>query len=167
MKHCLGTGERKKYVRTLEGVLAGHPFFSGMDPRYLQLAVGCAAIVRFKAGELIVREGNRADHFYLIRAGRIALETSVPGHGSLTVQTLGDGEILGWSWLVPPYNWRFDVRAGEMTRAIVFDGKCLREKCEEDHDLGYELQKRVIAGLGEYLDATRFRLLDIYADAIE
>ncbi|KZS58762.1 Crp/Fnr family transcriptional regulator [Mycobacterium kansasii] len=154
-------------MRTLEGVLAGHRFFSGMDPRYLQLAVGCAANVRFNAGELICREGEHADHFYLIRVGKIALETSSPGHGSLVVQTLGDGDILGWSWLVPPYHWRFDARAAEMTRAIVFDGKCLRQKCEEDHELGYELQKRVIAVLGEYLDATRFRLLDIYRDAID
>jgi len=154
-------------MRTLEGVLAGHPFFFGIDPRYLELAVGCAANVRFTAGELIFRQGSPADHFYLIRAGRIALETPVPGRGSVTVQTLGDGEILGWSWLVPPYNSRFDARAAETTRAIVFDGKCLRGKCEEDHELGYELQKRVIAVLGEHLDATRFRLLDIYADAIE
>ena len=138
-----------------------------MDPRYLRLAVGCAANVRFNAGELIFREGRPADHFYLVRAGRIALETYALGRGSLTVQTLGDGDILGWSWLVPPYNSRFDARAAEVTRAIGFDGKCLREKCEEDHELGYELQKRVIAVLGEYLDATRFRLLDLYADVIE
>jgi CRP/FNR family transcriptional regulator, cyclic AMP receptor protein len=154
-------------VRTLEGVLAGHPFFREIDPRYLQLAVGCAANVRFNPGELIFREGHPAEHFYLIRAGKIALETPVPGRGSVMVQTLGAGDILGWSWLVPPYNWRFDGRAAEMTRAVVFDGKCLREKCEQDHQLGYELQKRVIAVLGEHLDATRFRLLDIYADAIQ
>jgi CRP-like cAMP-binding protein len=154
-------------VRTLEGVLAGHPFFGGMNPRYLPLVLGCAANVRFTSGELIFREGQPADHFYLIRAGKIALETHAPGRGSLTVQTLGDGDILGWSWLVPPYNSRFDARAAEVTRAIAFDGKCLRDKCEEDHELGYALQKRVIGVLGEYLDATRFRLLDIYADAIE
>jgi CRP/FNR family cyclic AMP-dependent transcriptional regulator len=154
-------------VRTLEGVLAKHPFFSGLDERYLQLAVGCAANVRFNTGELIFHEGRGADHFYLIRAGRVALEIPVPGRGNLTIETLGDGEILGWSWLVPPYTWRFDARAAEMTRAIVFDGKCLRDKCEQDHELGYELLKRVIAVLGEGLDATRFRLLDVYADAIE
>jgi CRP/FNR family cyclic AMP-dependent transcriptional regulator len=154
-------------MRTLEGVLAGHPFFSGMDPRYLELAVGCAANVRFNAGELIFRQGHEAEHFYLIRAGKVALEIPALGRGGLTIQTLGAGEVLGWSWLVPPYNWRFDGRAAETTRAIVFDGKCLREKCEEDHELGYELQKRVIAILGEHLDATRFRLLDVYSDAIE
>ena len=154
-------------MRTLEGVLAGHPFFSRMDPRYLELAVGCAANVRFNAGELIFRQGHEAEHFYLIRAGRVALEIHVPGRGGLTIQTLGAGEVLGWSWLVPPYNWRFDGRAAEVTRAIVFDGKCLRGKCDEDHELGYELQKRVISILGEHLDATRFRLLDVYRDAIE
>ena len=154
-------------MRTLEGVLAGHPFFSGMDPRYLQLAVGCAANVRFNAGELIFQQGYDAEHFYLIRAGKVALEIHVPGRGGLTIQTLGAGDVLGWSWLVPPYNWRFDGRAAEVTRAIVFDGKCLRGKCEEDHELGYELQKRVISILGEHLDATRFRLLDVYRDAIE
>ncbi len=154
-------------MRTLEGVLAAHPFFSGMDRRYLALVVGCASNVRFSAGELIFREGREAEHFYLIRAGKVALEIPVLGRGSLTIQTLGAGQVLGWSWLVPPYNWRFDGRAAEMTRAIVFDGTCLREKCEEDHELGYELQKRVIAILGEHLDATRFRLLDVYSDAIE
>ena len=138
-----------------------------MDPRYLELAVGCASNMRFDAGELICREGHPADHFHLIRAGRIALEIAVLGRGGLTIQTLGAGDILGWSWLVPPYTWRFDVRAAETTRAIVFDGKCLREKCEQDHELGYELQKRVIAVLGQHLDATRFRLLDLYGDALD
>ncbi len=153
-------------MRTLEGVLHEHPFFSEMDPRHVELIVGCAANLRFDAGELIFREGSEANNFYLIRAGKVALEISVPGRGGLTIQTLSDGEILGWSWLVPPYTWRFDGRAAERTRAIVFDGKCLREKCEEDHELGFELQKRVIAVLGAGLDATRFRLLDIYGDAI-
>ncbi|HYB35203.1 MAG TPA: cyclic nucleotide-binding domain-containing protein [Mycobacterium sp.] len=152
-------------MTTLEGVLAEHPFFSGLDPRYLELAAGCASNMRFDAGQLILREGEEAEHFYLIREGKVALEVSAPGRGSLTIQTLGGGDVLGWSWLVPPYNWHFDARAVEMTRAIIFDGKCLREKCEADHDLGYALLKRVASGLGQRLDATRFRLLDIYSTA--
>jgi CRP-like cAMP-binding protein len=154
-------------VKTLEGVLARHPFFGGLDPRYLEFVVGCGLNVRFNAGELIFSEGREANRFYLIRAGKVALEVSIPGRGSLTIQTLGEGDVLGWSWLVPPYNWRFDGRATETTLAIVLDGKCLRDKCEEDHELGYELLKRVVAVVGEALDATRLRLLDIYADAIE
>jgi CRP/FNR family cyclic AMP-dependent transcriptional regulator len=152
-------------MRTLEGVLGKHPFFSGLDPRYLELAVGCAANVRFNAGEFIFREGEEANHFYLIREGKISLEVSVPGRGPLTIQTLRGGDILGWSWLVPPYHWRFDACAAEMTRAIVLDGKCLRDKCEADHQLGYELLKRVTSVLGRGLDATRVRLLDIYGVA--
>jgi CRP-like cAMP-binding protein len=149
-------------METLEGILAEHPFFKGLDPRYLQLAVGCASNARFEAGELVFREGEEANHFFLIRQGKVALEVFAPSRGSLTIQTLEDGEILGWSWLIPPYHWRFDARAVEMTRTIVLDGRCLRAKCEEDHDLGYELLKRFAAILGQRLDATRFQLLDIY-----
>ena len=149
-------------MKTLEGILSKHPFFDGLDRRYIELAVGCAANVRFNAGEVIFHEGEEANNFYLIREGKIALEVYVPGHGSLTVQTLHDGEILGWSWLIPPYHWRFDARAAEMTRAIAFDGKCLRDKCEVDHDMGYELLKRMASILGERLDSTRFQLRDIY-----
>ena len=149
-------------MKTLEGILSRHPFFDGLDPRYIELAVGCAANVRFNAGEVIFREGEEANNFYLIREGKIALEVFSPGHGSLTVQTLDDGEILGWSWLIPPYHWRFDARAAEVTRAIAFDGKCLRDKCEQDHDMGYELLKRIASILGERLDSTRFQLRGIY-----
>ncbi len=152
-------------MRNLEGILAKHPFFSGLDPRFLELAVGCAANVRFNAGDLVFREGDDADDFYLIREGKVALQIFAPGRGSLTVQTLGPSDILGWSWLVPPYHSRFDARAVEPTRAIGLDGKCLRRKCEENHELGYELLKRVTSILGESLDATRFQLLDIYSAA--
>lgn len=149
-------------METLENTLAEHPFFHGLEPRYLQLAVGCASNVRFDAGEFILREGEEANHFYLIRHGKVALEVFAPNRGSLAIQTLEEGDILGWSWLIPPYQWRFDARAVELTRAIALDGKCLRAKCEEDHDLGYELLKRFTAILGQRLDATRFQLLDLY-----
>lgn len=149
-------------METLEQTLAEHPFFHGLEPRYLQLAVGCASNVRFDAGEFILREGEEANHFFLIRHGKVSLEVFAPNRGSLAIQTLEEGDILGWSWLIPPYQWRFDARAVELTRAIALDGKCLRAKCEEDHDLGYELLKRFTAILGRRLDATRFQLLDLY-----
>jgi CRP-like cAMP-binding protein len=149
-------------METLENTLAAHPFFHGLEPRYLQLAAGCASNVRFDAGEFILREGEEANHFFLIRHGKVALEVFAPNRGSIAIQTLEEGDILGWSWLIPPYQWRFDARAVELTRAIALDGKCLRAKCEEDHDLGYELLKRFAAILGQRLDATRFQLLDLY-----
>lgn len=139
-----------------------HPFFKGLEPRYLQLIVGCAANVRFDAGQFIFREGEEANQFYIIRHGHVALEISTPERGSLVVQTIGEGEVLGWSWLVPPYRWHFDARAVELTRAIALDGKCVRTKCEEDHDLGYELMKRFAQIVMQRLQATRLQLLDVY-----
>ncbi len=149
-------------MRTLESLLAEHPFFKGLDPRYLELLAGCASNVRFNAGEFIFREGGEANQFYLIRHGKVALEVFVPERGPVTIQTIDAGDVLGWSWLFPPYRWHFDARAVELTRAIAFDGQCLRTKCDEDHDLGYELMKRFARIITERLQATRLQLLDVY-----
>jgi len=149
-------------METLERILAEHPFFAGLDARHIQLIVGCATNVRFDAGQFIFREGEEANEFYVIRHGKVALEVFVPGRGPVTIQTLGEGEILGWSWLIPPYHWHFNARAIELTRAIALDGKCLRAKCEDDHDLGYELLKRFAHIVEQRLQATRLQLLDVY-----
>ena len=146
-------------METLRGILVGHPFLSGLEDRHLDLLVGCASNVRFDAGQFILREGEEANQFYLIRHGKVALEVSAPGHGPIIILTLGEGEVLGWSWLVPPYRWKFDARAVELTRAIVLDGKCLRTKSEQDHDLGYELLKRFAHIIEKRLAATILQLL--------
>ncbi|HUI43971.1 MAG TPA: cyclic nucleotide-binding domain-containing protein [Terriglobia bacterium] len=149
-------------MENLERILVEHPFFQGMKREHLDLVVGCAANVRFDAGQFILREGEEANEFYLIRHGQVALEVFAPERGSITIQTLGEGEILGWSWLVPPYRWKFDARAVELTRAIALDGKCLREKSENDCALGYELLKRFSQVMVEHLQAARFQLLNVY-----
>lgn len=149
-------------METLERILAEHPFFNGLKTHYLQLIVGCASNVRFNAGEFIFHEGGEANEFYLIRHGKVALEIFVPDRGPLTIQTMGEGEILGFSWLIPPHRWRFDARALELTRAIALDGKCLRTKCEEDQGLGYQLMKRFAHIVEQRLQATRLQLLDLY-----
>jgi len=150
-------------VESLEAIIADHSFFSDLEPRYVQSLTGCAANVRFDAGTYLFREGEPADRFYLIRQGKAAIEISAPPRKPIIVQTLGAGEILGWSWLVPPYQWRFHARAVEPVRAITLDGKCLRARCEENHDLGYELLKRFAQVMTQRLEATRFQLLDVYA----
>jgi CRP-like cAMP-binding protein len=147
---------------TLVRILEEHPFFDGLDPAYLETIAGCATNARFEAGEFIFREGEAADKVFLIRQGNVALEVFTPNRGAIVIQTLDPGEILGWSWLIPPYQWRFDARATDLTRAIVIDGRCLRPKCEENHDLGYELLKRFSVMVGQRLDATRLQLIDIY-----
>src|SRR5258708_37859914 len=103
-------------METLERILAEHPFFQGLEADYLQLMVSCASNVRFAAGELIFREGEEANKFYLLREGRIVLDVAAPRHATITIQTLGAGEVLGWPRLIPPYRWRFDARATEPTR---------------------------------------------------
>lgn len=149
-------------MQTLEAILAEHPFFKGLEPRYMQIITGCASNVRFDTGAYIFREGEEATQFYLLRQGKVALETVAAQHGSITIETIEAGEVLGWSWLFAPYRWHFSARVVQQTRAIALDGVCLRAKGEADHDLGYELVKRVSHIMLERLQATRLQLLDMY-----
>ena len=100
-----------------------------------------------------------------MRHGRVVLETFVPGRGALTIETLEEGDLLGWSWLFPPYRWHFDARALDLVRAVAFDGACLRGKIDDDHALGYELLDRFSPVMLERLQATRLQLLDVYGSA--
>lgn len=149
-------------MRSLESLLVQHPFFKDLAPQYLHLVLGCAGNVRFKAGEFVFREGGEANRFYLIRHGQVALQVFSPQRGPLTVETVEAGEVLGWSWLFPPYRWHFDAQALVLTRATAFDGQCLRTKCEQDHDLGYDLMQRFAQVMSQRLQATRLQLLDVY-----
>jgi CRP-like cAMP-binding protein len=148
--------------QTLERVLLEHPLLKGCQPKYIQLLVGCASNVRFNAGETILQQGQEANLLYLIRQGKVALEIPNSARGPIIVQTLGEGDVLGWSWAITPYRWHFDARAVELTRAVALDGKCLRDKCELDHDLGYEVMRRVTHVMEHRLQATRLQLLDVY-----
>jgi len=149
-------------MQTLEPLLAQHPFFRDLDPAYRKFIVECAVNVRFQAGEYLCHEGEAANQFYLIRHGRVALQILVPGRGPHTFLTVEAGEVLGWSWLFPPYRWQFDAQAIELTRAIGFDGQCLRTKCEADHDLGYALMQSCARIMTQRLQAARLQLLDLY-----
>jgi CRP/FNR family cyclic AMP-dependent transcriptional regulator len=150
-------------METLERIIADHPFFAGLDDAFTRLMVGCASNVRFKAGDYVFREGDPANTFYMIREGEVAVEVFAPQHSPIIVSTLGVGEILGWSWLLPPFQWKFHAHVIKDTRAIALDGKCLRLKCEENHDLGYEVLKRFAQIMEQRLEATRLQLLDVYA----
>jgi CRP/FNR family transcriptional regulator, cyclic AMP receptor protein len=149
-------------METLEPLLRVHPFLEGMRQRDLEFLTGCAANVRFAAGEFLFKEGEPARAAYLVREGRIALEAHLPGRGTTLIGTIEGGEVFGWSWLYPPYRWLFDARAVEPVRAITLQGDCLRDKCEADHDLGYELLKRFLREVDRRLQRTHFQLLDVY-----
>jgi len=151
--------------QTLEPLLRGHRFFAGLEPAHLSLLAGCAANEVFPADSFLFREGEPAQTFYLIREGKVALEIAAPGRGALVVQTLGEGEVAGFSWLIEPHRWEFDGRAVDRVRAVRMDGSCLRGKCEDDPRLGYELMRRFAGLTTERLQATRLQLLDVYGHA--
>jgi CRP/FNR family transcriptional regulator, cyclic AMP receptor protein len=146
----------------LTDILNQHPFLHGMSDEHMQTLVGCAMNVRFPEGSSLIREGELANKFFLIRTGRVALEMDVSGKGPLRIQTTGPGEVLGWSWLISPYRWHFTGTAVMDTRAIALDAECLRNKCETDPDFGYDMLKRLALVMERRLEATRLQLLDMY-----
>ena len=137
-------------------------FWGGLNLHYFDLLKKCARFQRFEAGRSIFQEGGSADHFYLIQKGRVTLHAFVPGRGVVTVQTLGAGDALGWSWLFPPYQWHFSAHSSDSTETIIFDAKPLRDEAEENHDFGYELTKRVSKMLLQRLQGTRLLLVNFY-----
>jgi CRP/FNR family cyclic AMP-dependent transcriptional regulator len=149
-------------MRTIEQFLPDHPFFSGLDAGALAVLAGCARNVSFAPGEYLFRTGQPANQFFVVRRGRVALEVHSPATGTMVVDTADAGDVVGWSWLVPPYTWLFDARAAGATGAVSFDGSCLRDKCEQDPRLGYELMKLVTQVMLNRLTAARVRLLDVY-----
>ena len=148
--------------RALDTVLADVPLFAGLDEGALELLAGCASNVRFDPGKLLFEEGRPADEFYVVRHGSVAIESHAPARGAMTIETIGPGEVVGWSWLFPPYRWHFDARALTQVRATAFDGACLRGKCDDDPGLGYDLMQRFAQVMIDRLQATRLRLLDLY-----
>jgi CRP/FNR family transcriptional regulator, cyclic AMP receptor protein len=158
----IASGAEGGILEGLDRIVREHRFFAGLNEAFCELVCGCAKNVRFEAGQHLFHEGEPADWFYLIRHGRVALSVTVPGRGAVSFQTLGEGEVVGVSWLLPPYRWTYDAKALELTRAIAMDAACLRRKCEEDHDLGYEMMKRFVPVLIERLQATRLQILDVY-----
>jgi CRP-like cAMP-binding protein len=151
-------------LQTLDELVAASPLFAGLDPQHVELISGCGHIEPFARGDRLFREGDVADTFFLIRRGRVALATHVPGRGDVTIETLEPGEVVGWSWLFEPYRWHFDARAVEDVGAVAFDGACLRGKCDADAALGYELMRRFAQVMIDRLQHTRTRLLDLYGD---
>jgi len=146
-------------MRITTALLESQPFLRGMSERQLQLLAQNSMPATFKTDELILLEGSPANRFYLILEGRVEIETETENGGVRHIETLGAGDVLGWSWLFPPFYWHFDARATMPTKAIFFYGTHLRELCEENQDFGYELMKRVSEILIRRLHATRQQLL--------
>jgi CRP-like cAMP-binding protein len=153
--------------KDIEALVAEHSFFKDFAPEYRTFIAGCGKNVHFDAGQLLARSGDPANQFFAIRHGRVSIEIHSAERGPLMLQTVEAGEVVGWSWLFPPYRWTFDVRALDEVRAISFDGECLRGKCERDPAMGYDFMKRFARVFLERLEATRLQLLDLYGNAAD
>jgi CRP/FNR family cyclic AMP-dependent transcriptional regulator len=150
-------------VKSISDLLAEHPFFSTLSPEDLDLLAGCGTNYHFKPDQQILVANDPADFFYVLRSGKVAVEIDTPGRGPIVIETIGAGDILGVSWLLPPYRSSFDARAVEPTRAVGLDATCIRKKCDEDPVLGYELFKRFAGLIRNRLTATRMQVLDLYS----
>lgn len=143
----------------LEADVAAHPFLIGMSANHIRLFADCAMRSHFEAGHVIFREGEAANRFYLIERGKVALESSTLGE-PIRIEEIGGSDLLGWSWLFPPYAWHFTARALEDTSALFFYGTVLREYSEKDPALGFELFKRMSVVMLRRLQAARQKLLN-------
>jgi CRP/FNR family cyclic AMP-dependent transcriptional regulator len=149
-------------METAFDLLSAQPFLAGLTDHQLDRLAPWSKRSMFHAGTRIFREGTQADRFWLIRQGRVNLETDVPGRGDVVVETLGSGAVLGWSWLFPPYRWHFTAVAVETTMSIELDAPGVRALCQRDPVLGYELSTRFMQVMLDRLQATRMRMLDLF-----
>lgn len=152
-------------IEGMDSLIRKHRFFAGLDEETIRLLAGCARNVRFDPGQYLFHSGEHAREFYLIRQGRVALELPVPGRTSLTVQTMGEDDLVGVAWLVAPHRWTHDARAVDLVRAVGMDAECLRRKCDADPRVGYEMMQRFVPLLVERLQATSLQVLDVYGPA--
>ena len=144
----------------IDDYLSTHAFFSGMDESFLEFLTDCATELALKKGDVLFRQGKLADKFYLLREGQISIQVPALVGPSLEIQHLGNDQLLGWSWLIPPYRWNFLARAETDCKLLEFDGLPILARYEGDPQFGYELFKRFAALMSERLDAARQRMMD-------
>ncbi|MFZ2101050.1 MAG: cyclic nucleotide-binding domain-containing protein [Oricola sp.] len=154
-------------IHGFEEILAEHPVLQHFDKDTLDLLAGCARNEHFRAGEAIYTEGDAADKVFLIREGDVAVQIAAPQHDPIIVETLRSGDVLGWSWMVPPYKHMSDARALNDVRAISLDGVCMRNKAEQTPALGYQMFKHFVPHMATRFRALRMQLLDVYGTAKE
>ena len=145
--------------------LAAHPFLHGMSRDHLAVLAEAASDVPFPAGHRLFEDGGHAGRFWLIQSGCVSLDLHVPGLGPVKIGTIGLGELLGWSWLFPPYEWAFGAVAVGPVEVFQFDGRAVRACCAADPELGYELTWRLARVVVNRLQATRVQLITARAQS--
>ncbi len=149
-------------TQDMKYIVKSQPFFEDITDQHLDVIVRCASNITFKKGHFILTAGEPANTFYIIKCGRVAVEIDAGDKGPINIQTLEGGDILGWSWLIPPYKWQFDALALESTSVLLFDGACLRQEFESNYELGFDVVKRITAVITYRLMNTRMKLMDFY-----
>lgn len=147
---------------SIRDLIESHPFFEGLDPEHVRTLSGCGRNRAFPVEGHLCREGEPADVFYIIRRGRVGLEAALPDRGRVVIDSAEVGDVVGASWMFPPYRWQFDARAMEPVGVVELDAVCLRGKCDDDPELGYDLMKRFAAVFVRRMASARLRLLDLY-----
>ncbi len=151
-------------MENMEQLLAQHPFLQGLEPGALKLLAGCASQKHFSPNQYLFREGEETREFFLIRHGTVAMELFRARKGGITIQTRSEGDVLGWLGLPPPYTWNFDARAVTLTRTVALEVEGVLRLCEENHELGYGLLKRLIGALAQHFRMMKLQLVDMYGD---
>lgn len=149
-------------MRPIDDIIARHEFFKDFRPDHLELLQSCAEEKRFNRDQYLLRQGQGAERFFLIRKGEVHLELVSPEGRRISMQVLGPGDIVGWSWMVPPYKWSFDAQAVETTIAIVFDGAALRKRCEKDFEFASRIQGKICEALTRRLVAACEQILELH-----
>ena len=148
-------------IQVTAAALATHPFLHGMSRDQLAVLAEAASDVMFPAGCRLFEDGGHAGHFWLIQSGQVSLDLQVPGQGQMKIESIGIGQLLGWSWLFPPYQWAFGAVAATAVEAFEFSAPAVRASCSTDPELGYELTTRLARVVASRLQATRVRLISV------
>lgn len=148
-------------LSSIRDLLADQKVLQGLLPEDIDLMAGCGHNQVFEAGAFLAKADEAADKFFVVREGKVSVEVNAPT-GPLLIETIGAGDLVGWSWLFPPHSWAFDVVALELTRVVVIEAKCLRDKCEADTQFGYRVIRRFTNVIVDRLQSTRMRLIDLY-----
>jgi CRP/FNR family cyclic AMP-dependent transcriptional regulator len=146
-------------IEVTAAALAAHPMLHGMSTDHLAMLACSASDVAFPAGHRLFEEGGNASHFWLLQSGSVALDLHVPGQGRVRIDTVGLGELRGWSWRFPPYRWAFGAVAASPVEAFEFDAQAVRASCASEPELGHEVTERLARVLAKRLQSTRVRLI--------
>lgn len=152
---------------SLESLAEISPLLQGLSSEGLEFLESVATEMEFPVGAIIFNEDDPADSFYLVADGKVGLEVSLHSQPPMVIQTIGPGELLGMSWLFPPYRWSWRARSHAMTRAVAFNSAAVRQQCESDMDLALHVYRAVAKETVRRLHSTRVRLLDLYPGAEE